>query len=232
MKFKTLLLTILVIFSVTLLFPQNIGINETGATPNNSAILDVESDNKGVLIPRMNNAQMNAISSPSEGLLIFNTKTKCFHYFDGTAWDAMCGINNGGGSGGSGGSGGLGCGYAIGDNFNGWGTVVAIDAAYGTCGLLIMNNADESSFSETWGAANNLCNNSNAGSQNDWRLASIAELELIHTNGITFGGSTPYWSSTPAGGSDYFDRRMDNTAGPTSTALSGYLRRVRCFREH
>ena len=234
MKPKTLQITLIMVLYASLSFAQNIGINETGATPNGSAILDVESDNKGILIPRMNNTQMNAISSPSEGLLIFNTETKCFHYYDGTAWDAMCGANNGGGtggSGGSGGSGGLGCGYAVGDNFDGWGTVVAIDAAYGTCGLLIMNNADESSFSETWGAANNLCNNSVAGTHNDWRLATIAELELVHTNGITFGSSTPYWSSTPSGGTDYFHRRMDNTSGPTSGAWTS-LARVRCFKEH
>ena len=41
------------------------------STPNASAILDVESTNKGFLPPRMTQAQRNAIVSPATGLVVF-----------------------------------------------------------------------------------------------------------------------------------------------------------------
>ena len=53
---------------------QNIGINQTGALPNNSAMLDVVSTTKGMLIPRMTSAQKLAINGPATGLLIFQNR--------------------------------------------------------------------------------------------------------------------------------------------------------------
>lgn len=43
------------------------------ATPNASAALDVSSTAKGMLVPRMTSAQRTAISSPAQGLLVFQT---------------------------------------------------------------------------------------------------------------------------------------------------------------
>ncbi|MDE2591094.1 MAG: hypothetical protein KGL95_15660, partial [Patescibacteria group bacterium] len=68
---------------------QNIGINTTGATPDPSALLDISGsplNDKGLLIPRMTTAQMNAITSPADGLVIFNTDCQVFDYWNGTAW--------------------------------------------------------------------------------------------------------------------------------------------------
>jgi uncharacterized protein (TIGR02145 family) len=48
-----------------------------GSTPNASAMLDVQSNMKGVLFPRLTTDQRNAISSPATGLMIFNTSTRC-----------------------------------------------------------------------------------------------------------------------------------------------------------
>ncbi len=60
-----------------------VGIN-TGATPAASAVLDVTSTNAGLLVPRMTTAQRNAIVSPVESLLIYNTDTHCFEsYYNG-----------------------------------------------------------------------------------------------------------------------------------------------------
>jgi hypothetical protein len=52
-------------------------------------MLDVVSTNKGVLIPRMTAAQRGAITSPAEGLLVYQTNAlagapKGFWYYDGT----------------------------------------------------------------------------------------------------------------------------------------------------
>ncbi|AHJ99809.1 hypothetical protein [Hymenobacter swuensis] len=43
------------------------------ATPNSSAVLDVSSTTKGILVPRLTSAQRTAISSPAQGLLVFQT---------------------------------------------------------------------------------------------------------------------------------------------------------------
>ncbi len=59
-------------------FAQNIGINPTGALPNNSAMLDVSSTNKGVLYPNINltsNTDAVTITSPATGLMVWNTNT-------------------------------------------------------------------------------------------------------------------------------------------------------------
>jgi len=50
-----------------------IAINPNGDLPNPSAMLDVNSSNKGVLIPRMTLVEMNAIENPAEGLMIYCT---------------------------------------------------------------------------------------------------------------------------------------------------------------
>jgi len=55
-------------------------------TPNSSALLEVNSTSKGFLLPRMTTAQMNAITSPVEGLTIYNTSFKSIFTFDGTSW--------------------------------------------------------------------------------------------------------------------------------------------------
>ncbi|MBI4648152.1 MAG: tail fiber protein [Bacteroidia bacterium] len=63
-----------------------VSINETGASPDNSAILDISSTAKGLLIPRMTSAQRNSISSPAEGLLIYNISRKSSEFYTGTEW--------------------------------------------------------------------------------------------------------------------------------------------------
>ncbi len=68
---------------------QNVGINSTGAAPNSSAMLDIVSTNKGLLIPRLTTVQMNAIASPVIGLIIYNTDCNSINYYNGNAWVAL-----------------------------------------------------------------------------------------------------------------------------------------------
>ncbi|PIB35238.1 hypothetical protein BFP72_07430 [Reichenbachiella sp. 5M10] len=73
---------------------QNIGINETGASPDASAILDVTSSDKGLLIPRMTETQREGISTPATGLLVYQTDNLSgFWYYTGSVWQYL----NGGG---------------------------------------------------------------------------------------------------------------------------------------
>jgi hypothetical protein len=51
-----------------------------------SALLDIVSSTKGVLIPRMTHTQMLAISSPATGLEVFNTTAVVKMFYNGTKW--------------------------------------------------------------------------------------------------------------------------------------------------
>jgi hypothetical protein len=69
---------------------QNVGINSDGSLPDNSAMLDVKSNSKGVLIPRLTQEQRGAISSPAAGLMVFQTdNTAGFYYYTGSGWEQL-----------------------------------------------------------------------------------------------------------------------------------------------
>ncbi|MEM9545788.1 MAG: hypothetical protein AAGA77_07440 [Bacteroidota bacterium] len=65
---------------------QSVGINSTGASPDNSAMLDVKSTSKGMLVPRMTSNQRTNISNPADGLLVYDTETQSFWYRSNTGW--------------------------------------------------------------------------------------------------------------------------------------------------
>ena len=67
------------------------GINTDGSAPDPSAMLDLKSTEMGFLPPRMNTIQRNAIASPAEGLVIYNTDTKEIELFNGEIWTSNSG---------------------------------------------------------------------------------------------------------------------------------------------
>jgi hypothetical protein len=85
MKKLFLLITIFAFIQCSL-FSQNVAINNTGAIPNISSMLDVSSTTSGILIPRMTTAQRIAIVTPATGLLVYDITTGTFWYFNGTIW--------------------------------------------------------------------------------------------------------------------------------------------------
>ncbi len=91
-KFSIILLAIL---SYSAGFSQNIGINATGTPPHASAMLDISSTNRGLLIPRMTSAERIAITTPGRGLLVFDTDNNSFWFYTGAAWSQMSVGSNG-----------------------------------------------------------------------------------------------------------------------------------------
>jgi trimeric autotransporter adhesin len=80
------------------IFTQNIAINSTGNPPNESAMLDIASTAKGLLIPRVNltstasNAPIGA--SITSSLLVYNEAsvnnvTPGYYYWNGSAWTRL-----------------------------------------------------------------------------------------------------------------------------------------------
>src|ERR1043165_1079231 len=95
MKRKVSIITISFIYYLTAnaqtnTFPSTGAAGIGTTTPNASSLLEVKSTSKGVLIPRMTQTQRNAIASPIEGLLIYQTDhTAGFYYYSGSAWTAV-----------------------------------------------------------------------------------------------------------------------------------------------
>ncbi len=82
---KILLLNVAILFCIVT-NAQNIAINNTGALPDAKAMLDISSNAKGLLIPRMLQTERDAITSPPQGLFIYNISSTSFQYYSGVAW--------------------------------------------------------------------------------------------------------------------------------------------------
>lgn len=85
---RFLFLMVATLGTATVSNAQSFSINTDGSIADTSAILDIKSTSKGVLVPRMTKAERNLIFQPATGLLIFQSgpDSSGFHYYNGTAW--------------------------------------------------------------------------------------------------------------------------------------------------
>ena len=81
--------TLLAAVLITATTYAQVGINNENPDP--SAALDITSTTKGLLMPRMTNAQRQAISNPAAGLQVFVTDFDggSFMFYDGTKWGTL-----------------------------------------------------------------------------------------------------------------------------------------------
>lgn len=84
---KKLLLTLVFLIILIGTYAQNVGIGTT--TPNASALLDLSSTTKGLLLPRVTTTQMFGINNPANGLMVFNTTYNQLYHYDGGTWRAV-----------------------------------------------------------------------------------------------------------------------------------------------
>ena len=72
---------------------QNVLITNDTATvqPDSSAVLDLSSSDRGILIPRLSSQQRQELNNPANGLLVFDTDLKrfCFWNDSSTTWDVL-----------------------------------------------------------------------------------------------------------------------------------------------
>src|SRR5450759_1958289 len=73
-------------------FAQGVGISEASITPDTWSILELRSNLRGFLAPRMTTAERTTLGSkpPTAGMLVYDTETKSFWYWDG-GWIAISG---------------------------------------------------------------------------------------------------------------------------------------------
>jgi hypothetical protein len=88
MKLIHFFATMLLLMSCLKLTAQNnVGIGTN--TPHASAALDVTATDKGMLVPRLTSVQRAAIASPATGLLVFDSTTGGFWFYNGSVWEDL-----------------------------------------------------------------------------------------------------------------------------------------------
>ncbi len=83
-----LLFAILHLYTIRINAQVGIGNNN----PDSSSILDIKSSNKGILIPRMTSTERKNITSPANGLLVYDTDNECIFSYStsNVAWKSLC----------------------------------------------------------------------------------------------------------------------------------------------
>jgi hypothetical protein len=97
-SFRNLLFS-LILFPALLLnasntFAQSMGISGIAIIPDPSSILEMRTTTKGMLIPRMTEAERDLISAPANGLMAYNTSTNQFNFYDGIQWIVLMSNSN------------------------------------------------------------------------------------------------------------------------------------------
>ena len=86
---QMLAMLFLLAFSINA-YSQNVGINVDNSGPDCSAMLDIQSTSKGLLIPRLTQIERGNITAPATGLMIYQTDgLSGFYYYDGSSWEQV-----------------------------------------------------------------------------------------------------------------------------------------------
>ncbi len=96
---KVILLIMAIAMIASYSLSAQIAVTTDGSSANASAMLDVKSTDKGMLMPRValtGTTDVTTISSPAVSLMVYNTATAGdvtpgFYYWNGTAWEAIGG---------------------------------------------------------------------------------------------------------------------------------------------
>lgn len=92
---KKILCAAFVAISAMAFSQNNVGIGITNPDP--SSILELSSNQKGLLIPRLSAIQRLAIPSPANGLMVYDTDSACFFFYNtgNTTWRSLCDVGGG-----------------------------------------------------------------------------------------------------------------------------------------
>jgi hypothetical protein len=94
MRKNSFMLLVSVLFTSNI-FSQSLSVNTDGSIADASAMLDVKSTSKGMLVPRMTKAERNSIATPANGLMVYQTAPDStgFYYYDATVWRWVANAN-------------------------------------------------------------------------------------------------------------------------------------------
>ncbi len=67
-------------------FELPVSVDEAAGSVDSSALVDIKSTTKGILIPRMSATERAAIMNPAPGLMVYDLVYKSFYHYNGTVW--------------------------------------------------------------------------------------------------------------------------------------------------
>jgi len=95
MKRKTIYWIVILLLACNTIQAQ-VSINQSNTAPDSSAMLDISSTERGILIPRMTLTERDAISNPATGLMVFIMDDNRFYVYNGTTWEkVLAGVDGG-----------------------------------------------------------------------------------------------------------------------------------------
>jgi len=94
MKYFVCLFVSLLMLCSSNCFSQSLALNTDGSSAHTSAMLDIKSTIKGLLIPRMSTSQKTAIATPATGLQVYDTDLNQLFFYNGSAWTAIANSTN------------------------------------------------------------------------------------------------------------------------------------------
>ena len=89
MVFKRTYILLFLGLALSLSALGQVKIGDDVSTIHPSSLLELESTTKALVMSRLSNTQMLAMT-PLEGALVFNTDTKCLHLYNGSNWTNLC----------------------------------------------------------------------------------------------------------------------------------------------
>jgi hypothetical protein len=91
---KLLSVILLTSFSFQFSYAQSLAVNTDGLPADASALLDVRSSAKGLLIPRLTTIQRTGIITPATSLMVYDTDLNQYYFYNGTAWAPIASGSN------------------------------------------------------------------------------------------------------------------------------------------
>jgi hypothetical protein len=94
-KMKRILLVIALVATAASSALAQIKLGDNPGNLNANALLELESSSKGLLLPRMTTAQVATMTTPPDGMMVFNTDSTCICIRRGGVWRSLCAEGNG-----------------------------------------------------------------------------------------------------------------------------------------
>lgn len=178
-------------------FSQNIGVNGTGATPDESAILDVDAPDKGILVPRVSltdTSDVTTILSPETSLVVYNDNASMtggvgegFYSYDGARWVPLVQAAIPPGT----------KGQVLASQGTGvlpeWKPDTISTSAtnsnlgVGGCTDCPVDISTIPAGTRTWADVSAYCRDLTEGGYTDWRMPTFEELTYLSTTGVVLG---------------------------------------------
>jgi hypothetical protein len=90
MRRITLVVRIALLLLIATGAQAQIKLGDNPGTINVNALLELESNSKGLLFPRMDSTQMTSMTAPPAGMVVFNTTNNCLYLRRSSDWFSLC----------------------------------------------------------------------------------------------------------------------------------------------